>query len=179
MQLKQVKLGQRGYSITEIMVVITVMVILAAISGQSYYKYQIKQRVLTMISTAQDAKQSVEHYYSQTGTTTTCDQGTAITPFTTIPNPNPYVTSVLWNHNCMIEIYSNMTNLAPHLTGYLSVILCPRLTSDNSNVIWSCGFYDSAYTGTPANSPWLNYLPNDCRNYFYMTGDTLSALCGH
>jgi type IV pilus assembly protein PilA len=161
---------QKGFTLIELMIVVAIIGILAAIAIPAYQDYTIRSQVTEGLNLASAVKASVAEYYAQNGTWPTALQGNAAGQLGYTANPNgKYVASVTLNNPGTIRItYGVQANA--NLTAAPILDLRPRL-STNGDVIWVCGraaapagvtdpATASAVDGT---SVLAKYLPANCR----------------
>jgi type IV pilus assembly protein PilA len=167
--LKQV---QKGFTLIELMIVVAIIGILAAIAIPAYQDYTVRSQVTEGMNLASAVKAGVAEYYAQTGAWPT-DMTLAGGDKTKLPS-GKYVTSIDIKTAGTLLITSGgdaNTNL-----GTKTLALQPRL-SPNMDVVWLCGYNKtSAATAATLSDPTVpapaadtntsvtaKYLPASCR----------------
>ncbi len=164
--LKQV---QKGFTLIELMIVVAIIGILAAIAIPAYQDYTIRAQVTEGMNLAGGVKTAVAEYYANNGTWPTALQGNAAGQlgFTGAPS-GKYVGSVALSAAGGSII---ITYTGPQANALLSA--SPRLDirpglSANNDVIWFCGRAPvAAATTAPITADGTTvvnkYLPASCR----------------
>ncbi len=160
---------QKGFTLIELMIVVAIIGILAAIAIPAYQDYTIRAQVTEGLNLAGAVKASVAEYYAQNGSWPVGLVGA--TPALGYDN-NPsgkYVSNVDVATGTITIKFGNQAN--NNITGGANELdLRPR-TSPNGDVIWVCGRH-VAPTGasdpttastTDATSIKDKYLPANCR----------------
>ena len=157
--LKQV---QKGFTLIELMIVIAIIGILAAIAIPAYQNYTIRAQVTEGLTLADGWKTAIAEYYANTGI---WPAQAALTG--TNVSVGKYESTVTVLAGGEIEIiYGNQANAK--LSG-LKLTLNP-FTNTNNDVLWQCGTAvapsGSAATGsgTVATSVSPQYLPTSCHS---------------
>jgi type IV pilus assembly protein PilA len=156
---------QKGFTLIELMIVVAIIGILAAIAIPAYQDYTVRAQVTEGLNLAADLKAGVAEYYANTGSwpDTNVQVGLSAT------KSGKYVSTVTIDNgtiNINYGVQANSTALAAGTTDVLS--LRPTV-SPNGDVIWNCGKHavegsdptDAA--GDDATTVGNKYLPQTCR----------------
>ncbi len=125
---------QKGFTLIELMIVVAIIGILAAIAIPAYQDYTIRSQVTEGLSLAGAAKAAVAESFSNTGIAP-ADRTEAGMSATETDTSGKYVTQVLITNGVIQITYGNEANAV--LTGK-TLELVPYETGDKS-VAWQCG----------------------------------------
>jgi type IV pilus assembly protein PilA len=156
---------QRGFTLIELMIVVAIIGILAAIAIPAYQDYTIRAQVTEGLNLAGDLKASIAEWYAQTGDWADLAQ-LGISGGATVKAAK-YVTQVAVNGGVISITYGNQAN--SNVRGQI-LSLRPGV-NENSDVVWQCGRanppVDAArMAGADATTVLNKYLPATCRSGF-------------
>ena len=141
----QMRKAQQGFTLIELMIVVAIIGILAAIALPAYQDYTVRAKVSELVLAADSCKTSVTEYFQSQGslpgsiTAAGCDN-----------QKSTYVTSLDVGANGVITV----TAAAPTEIATKTVVFTPALPASGTSttLTWSC-------SGTIDNK----YLPAICR----------------
>jgi type IV pilus assembly protein PilA len=131
------KLVQKGFTLIELMIVVAIIGILAAIAIPAYQDYTIRSQVSEGLSLAGAAKAAVAESFSQTGVAPT-NRTVAGMSANGNDTQGKYVTSVNVAAGTITITYGNEANAKITAAGQNTLTLTPYESVDAS-VIWRCG----------------------------------------
>jgi type IV pilus assembly protein PilA len=136
---------QQGFTLIELMIVVAIIGILAAIAIPAYQDYTIRAQVSEGINLASGAKSAISEYFMDSGNLPSSNAEAGLEPTIT----GNYVTGVVVGAGGVVTVsYGNQANTA---IGGLNLTLSP-VTSAGS-VAWTCA------AGTLASK----HVPSACR----------------
>jgi type IV pilus assembly protein PilA len=160
---------QKGFTLIELMIVVAIIGILAAIAIPAYQDYTIRAQVSEGMNLAAAAKAAVAESFLNRGTAPT-NRTVAGMSATATDTSGKYVTGVQVANGTITIAYGNEAN--SQING-LTLEIVPYVTPDRS-VAWRCGganapvntalMNGAAYSGgTLAGNNYIKYLPSACR----------------
>jgi len=157
---------QRGFTLIELMIVVAIIGILAAIAIPAYQDYTIRAQVTEGLNMSGDLKASIAEWYAQTGDWADLTQ-LGISGGATVKAAK-YVTGVDVVDGTITISYGGQAN--DNILGD-TLSLIPG-TNANNDVVWTCGnatvpsTADTAGTGAADTTLANKYLPATCRTGF-------------
>ncbi len=165
------KSAQHGFTLIELMIVVAIIGILAAIAIPAYQNYIIRSQVTEGLSLADGWKTAIGEYFAQNGTFSTCAtlNTAGCIAMAQSYSTGKYVSKVTNTGGGIVITYSNASPYVANkaLNGTV-LALTPYLTQNN-DIVWICG---SAATISSASLPAgvtlttttvpNQYLPTSC-----------------
>ena len=157
---------QKGFTLIELMIVVAIIGILAAIAIPAYQDYTIRSQVTEGLNLASAVKAGVGEAYANSGTwpaDLTAAGGDAANP-----PAGKYVSSVAVSNGTIVITYGVDANT--QIAG--KILALKPLVSANNDVIWVCGratapagAIESTGGNSGANTTDVlgKYLPSNCR----------------
>jgi type IV pilus assembly protein PilA len=146
---------QKGFTLIELMIVVAIIAILAAIAIPQYQNYLIRTQVSEGMNLADGAKTAVAEFYTNTGRWPTKNASAGL-PTNIASISGKYVASVDVNTGAIQALFGGESN--KNLTGkYLT--LSP--TDKGGSIAWNCKSTAGATNKTNVAEA---YLPTSCRS---------------
>ena len=161
------KAVQKGFTLIELMIVVAIIGILAAIAIPAYQDYVVRSQVTEGLNLAGDLKAGVAEWYAQTGAWPTDETDLGLS---SAYKTGKYVTSVAINTGTITVTFGDQANAK--IDGQ-TLGLRPMI-SQNEDVIWVCGgasnpagAIDPTTAAAAATTSVADkYLPASCRTGF-------------
>jgi type IV pilus assembly protein PilA len=158
--LKQV---QKGFTLIELMIVIAIIGILAAIAIPAYQNYTIRAQVTEGLTLADGWKTAIAEYYANVGTMPAAIANLA----GTTSSVGKYESGIVVSSGSIVITYGNAAN-AKISGSKLGLI---PYTNANNDVLWQCGLAAAPATasaslagGTVTTTIVAQYLPTSCHS---------------
>ena len=143
---------QKGFTLIELMIVVAIIGILAAIAIPAYQNYTIRAQVTEGLSLADGLKTSMQEYYSNTGLMPTGVSAALTTPAGSLAVGNlvtsgKYVSGVTVTNGQIVVTYGNSANSV--IAG--KVLTLTPYVDANNDVAWVCGAGSAPSGDNPAS----------------------------
>ena len=134
---------QKGFTLIELMIVVAIIGILAAVALPAYQDYTVRAKVSELILAASSARTGISEKF-QTNPTDTANAGAGITI-----NVVGKVTSASVDNTGLIQVFGS--SVATSTGQAVTITVTPTYNTQTGTVTWTC-------VGTPAR-----YMPATCR----------------
>jgi type IV pilus assembly protein PilA len=136
------KTTQKGFTLIELMIVVAIIGILAAIAIPAYQNYTIRAQVTEGMTLADGWKTAVAEYYANKGSWPTTASLTG-----TVASTGKYVSSVGVTAGGVIQAtFSNVSPFQSNKILNAQILALIPYTNANNDIVWVCG------SGTPPSS---------------------------
>jgi type IV pilus assembly protein PilA len=158
---------QKGFTLIELMIVIAIIGILAAIAIPAYQNYTIRSQVTEGLSLADGYKTAISEFYDQNGIMpASASPAGSATQIAESPVTGKYV-SLITVANGQIQVTYSGSQANKKING-LILSLSPGIDTNN-DIIWVCGTapaptVPALQTQPPATTTTIpnQYLPSSC-----------------
>jgi len=160
--MQHVKTLQKGFTLIELMIVVAIIGILAAIAIPAYQDYTIRTQVTEGLNLASEAKSSIGDFWAARGRIPPNNTSAGLSPSGSITGN--YVTDVAVSIDGVEITYGNRANA--NIQG-ATLGLDAHINAANG-LVWVCGNAGAPtgatlLNGSPATSLVGKYLSADCR----------------
>lgn len=143
----------RAFSLIEITVVIIIVALLSTVGVISYKKSVVSSKIVSLMSSANIVKNSVESSHNQ-GTIFGSSSSQTYVASTDTNKPLGLYSLTQVAYGC-VDLNLDLAALGLDGSKTLILVWCP--SENNGSIEWACG-YDST-----SESSYLSYLPSNCQ----------------
>ena len=130
---------QKGFTLIELMIVIAIIGILAAIAIPAYQDYTIRSQVTEGLTLASQTKASVAEYYASNGRWPVDNADLGYATALTASASGKYVQSLEVNNGTIIITYSSVLPQIANPKLNTETLAIQPFLSPNQDVVWRCG----------------------------------------
>lgn len=166
--MRNIGVKQKGFTLIELMIVIAIVGILAAIALPAYQDYIVRSKMSEPLAVLAEAKTTVAEYVAANGNFPANPVAFGLN--TTAPRSSDVMVALqVQPENAMAsadvvylvaEVYQSVWNGGPPTLGQVSFFQLSGSTNSDGTMSWDCiGGWDSSETDPVPNK----YLPANCR----------------
>jgi len=158
------KQQHNGFTLIELMIVVAIIGILAALAIPAYQNYTVRAQVTEGLSLATEWKLAVAEFYNNNGT---WPAQTDLSAAGMMPSTGKYTSDISVNSGVIQVTYAGSQASQTIYGGILTIV---PYTNDNGDVLWQCGLAPppsgSIAVGATAGGTTLQpqYLPAACHS---------------
>ena len=141
---------QQGFTLIELMIVVAIIGILAAIALPAYQDYTVRAKVSELMLATSAGKVPVAEFYQLKGVLPN------VGSVSVDSQSSNYVSSVAWNGSSLVGISGTATNMGNSAAAGKQIALTPQSAAGNAVLNWACG------PGATDPMP-KKYLPGSCK----------------
>ena len=161
------KTVQKGFTLIELMIVVAIIGILAAIAIPAYQNYTIRAQVTEGLTLADGWKTAIAEYYANTGNV----PATIANLTGTCCSVGKYESSISVSNGSIVIAYGNSANSKLATTGSNTLFIIPYVNTNN-DILWQCGSAAAPTGGTTVGAGGTaasttipaQYLPTSCHS---------------
>ncbi len=169
---------QKGFTLIELMIVVAIIGILAAIAIPAYQNYTIRAQVTEGLNLADAWKTALSEFYAQNGQMPTAVTNTAasanqVTMYQKGATTGKYVSGVTVVNGAIQITYGATGGFVANKKIDTDVLFIIPWLSNNDDIVWTCGTQaqppttsvptNTSATATSTNVP-IQYLPAACHS---------------
>jgi type IV pilus assembly protein PilA len=160
--MKTNQVAQKGFTLIELMIVIAIVGILAAIALPAYQDYIVRSKMSEPLAALAEAKTSIAEFYAtKNRMPLDTNSGINISPDKDIVKSIVYDCASTGADDCGVITATLQDDIIPGGTGTVYGFSLSPLTSSDGTIQWVCGGTEMG--GSGATRVTDKYLPSSCR----------------